>query len=232
MPSVLIIEDEADLQEVLRYNLTAAGHTVALAGRGGQGLALCRDRRPDLVILDIMLPDMQGTDIIKALKRDASTRGIPVIMLTAKSEEIDRVLGFELGADDYVTKPFSIRELLLRIQAVLRRVEQTAEPPPVHHFGKLRIDPSAHRAFVDDAEVELTALEFRLLLLLFERRGRVQSRDALLDELWGGESDVEMRTVDSHVKRLREKMGAAAQYVETVRGVGYRFASEAGGDEP
>ena len=223
MARIVVIEDEADLQEVLRYNLAAAGHTVALAGRGDVGLRFARESLPDLVILDLMLPDTAGTEVCKALKRDPATRAIPVLMLTARAEEIDRVVGFELGADDYVTKPFSLRELILRIGAVLRRSQPSVEAPAVLRFGRLRVDRGAHRAWVDEAEVELTALELRLLLLLHDRRDRVQSREALIDELWGAASEVEARTVDSHVKRLREKLGPAAAYLETVRGAGYRF---------
>jgi two-component system phosphate regulon response regulator PhoB len=225
MASILVIEDEADIREVLEYNLRQAGHDVVGIARGREGLRLVAERVPDLVILDLMLPDLSGIEVCKTLKRETATRAIPVIMLTAKGEEIDRIVGFELGADDYVTKPFSVRELLLRVQAVLRRSHGGAEETPVVRFGRLRIDRQAHRVWVDDVEIELTALELRLLLFLHDRKNRVQSRETLLDEVWGMSSEITTRTVDTHVKRLREKLGAAASYVETVRGTGYRFAA-------
>jgi two-component system phosphate regulon response regulator PhoB len=225
MASVLVIEDEADLQEILRYNLTQAGHEVRVAGTGAEGLRLAREQRPDILLLDLMLPDMAGTAICKQLKSDPTTRGIHVVMVTAKGEEIDRVVGFELGADDYVVKPFSVRELLLRMQAVMRRTEP-AQPASLITFGSLRIDRHAHRVWVGSEEVALTALEFKLLVTLYDRQNRVQSRNQLLSDVWGIEAEVETRTVDTHVKRLREKLGDAGKYVETVRGVGYRFSAE------
>ncbi len=224
MPRVLVIEDEGDLAEVLRYNLAAAGFEVAIASRGADGLRLASERIPDLVLLDLMLPDLPGTEVCRSLKADARTRRVPVIMLTARGEEIDRVVGFELGADDYVVKPFSVRELLLRAQAVLRRTAAaTASDPVLVEFGALRLDRAAHRAWVDGRELELTALEFRLLTTLLDRRDRVQTRARLLDDVWGITADVTTRTVDTHVKRLREKLGRAGDYIETVRGVGYRL---------
>ncbi len=227
MARIAIIEDEQDLQQVLEYNLRNAGHDVMVAGAATPGEQMVRDARPDLVLLDLMLPDRPGTDVCKALKADAATANIPILMLTAKGEEIDRVVGFELGADDYVTKPFSVRELLLRIQAVLRRGESTQTDPVATHveFGVLRIDRDAHRAFVSGEEVELTALEFKLLTTLYDRKNRVQTRATLLDEVWGIRADITTRTVDTHVKRLREKLDGARDYVETVRGVGYRFVA-------
>ncbi|HWQ07887.1 MAG TPA: response regulator transcription factor [Holophaga sp.] len=224
MARILVIEDEPDLQQVLAYNLRLAGHTVVSALKGGDGLHLAQSHLPDLVLLDLMLPDMPGTEVCKTLKAEAATRHVPVVMLTARGEEIDRVLGFELGAEDYVTKPFSVRELLLRIQAILRRAQ--AAPGTADeglHFGRLSIDPAAYRVCVDGEEVQLTSMEFRLLLTLFERRNRVQTRASLLEDVWGMQADTETRTVDTHVKRLREKLGAAEAYIETVRGVGYRF---------
>jgi two-component system phosphate regulon response regulator PhoB len=225
MARILVIEDEQDLQVVLEYNLTQAGHQVTVAGKGYDGLKAARERPPDLVLLDLMLPDVSGTEVCKSLKSDPKTRAVPVMVLTAKGEEIDRVLGFELGAEDYVVKPFSVRELLLRIGVVLKR-KTGGETSPVTEvvFGCLRFDTEAHRTFVEGAEVELTALEFRLLASLHARRNRVQSRTALLDDVWGITADVTTRTVDTHVKRLREKLGKAGAYIETVRGVGYRFA--------
>jgi two-component system phosphate regulon response regulator PhoB len=228
MAKILVIEDEPDLQQVLEYNLRQSGHDVLVAGRGEEGLALARDQRPDLVLLDLMLPDISGTEVCKSLRDSAKTRKLPVIMLTARGEEIDRVVGFELGADDYVVKPFSVRELLLRIQAILRRGRgDESEGEPTIQFGCLKIDREAHRVWVEGKEVELTALEFRLLLTLYDRRNRVQTRAALLDDVWGIQADITTRTVDTHVKRLREKLDAARDYVETVRGVGYRFVATA-----
>ncbi len=228
MARILVVEDESDLQQVLGYNLRQAGHEVTSATRGDDGLRLARELRPDLVLLDLMLPDLPGTEVCKTLKENPSTRTIPIIMLTARGEEIDRVVGFELGADDYVVKPFSVRELMLRIQAILRRGKlETSEGEPIVEFGCLKIDRDAHRVWVEGKEVELTALEFRLLLTLYDRRNRVQTRSALLDDVWGIQADITTRTVDTHVKRLREKLEAARDYVETVRGVGYRFVATA-----
>jgi two-component system, OmpR family, phosphate regulon response regulator PhoB len=228
MPSILVIEDEPDLRDVLDFNLRQAGHEVQLAGRAGEGLKAAKQRLPDLVILDLMLPDRPGTEVCRELRGDPATRAIPIMMLTARGEEIDRVVGFELGADDYVTKPFSMRELLLRIQAILRRAKGEVEESTVVRFGRLKIDKAAHRVWVDDREVELTSLEFKLLVMLHERKNRVQTRESLLEEVWGLASDITTRTVDTHVKRLREKLGEAADYIETVRGAGYRFADEPG----
>ena len=223
MARILVVEDEADIQEVLEYNLRRDGHDVMLTSTAKDGLRQARERKPDLVLLDLMLPDGSGTELCKSLRQDASTRSVRVMMLTAKGEEIDRVLGFERGADDYIVKPFSVRELLLRVQAVLRRAsaEETGETT---QFGMLRVDRAAHRVWVEGSEVELTALEFKLLLTLHDRRNRVQTRDALLSDVWKIDADVTTRTVDTHVKRLREKLGHAGIYVQTVRGVGYRFA--------
>src|SRR5580698_2573065 len=223
MARILVVEDEPDIQEVLDYNLKRDGHEVTLTSTAKEGLRLARDRRPDLILLDLMLPDGSGTELCKTLRQDAGMRSVRVMMLTAKGEEIDRVLGFELGADDYVVKPFSVRELLLRVQAVLRRAA-TEDGAESTQFGMLRVDRGAHRVWVDGQEVELTALEFKLLLTLHDRRNRVQTRDALLSDVWKIDADVTTRTVDTHVKRLREKLGSAGVYIQTVRGVGYRFA--------
>jgi two-component system, OmpR family, phosphate regulon response regulator PhoB len=227
MSVILIVEDEADLQQVLAYNLRQAGHEVMTASSGEAALAIIRQRPPELVVLDLMLPGVTGIEVCRVIKSDPTTRQIAVLILTAKGAEIDRVVGFELGADDYVVKPFSVRELALRIQAILRRGHDPApsEGGRSVEFGKLRIDRDAHRVWVEDHEVPLTALEFRLLGALFDRRDRVQSRATLLDEVWGVSSELETRTVDTHVKRLREKLGAAGVYIETVRGVGYRFCA-------
>lgn len=230
MALILVVEDEADIRQVLSYNLGQAGYQVLTADRGSTALDLARKERPALVLLDLMLPDISGLDICRQLKSDPSLRQVPVIMLTARSEEIDRVVGFELGADDYVVKPFSVRELVLRVQAVLRRVQAAGVPGASESeaellFGRLRVDRSAHRTWVDDDEVMLTPLEMKLLWTLYQRRGRVQTRASLLDDVWEASPENNTRTVDTHIKRLREKLGAAGVYVETVRGVGYRFAS-------
>ncbi len=223
MAHILVVEDETDIRDVLEYNLKREGHDVVVTSTAKEGLRLARERRPDLVLLDLMLPDGSGTELCKALRLDPATRAVRVVMLTAKGEEIDRVIGFELGADDYIVKPFSMRELLLRVQAVLRRAT-SEEAGATTQFGMLRVDRGAHRVWVEGTEVELTALEFKLLLTLHDRRNRVQTRDALLSDVWKIDADVTTRTVDTHVKRLREKLGPAGVYVQTVRGVGYRFA--------
>ncbi len=221
---VLIIEDEPDLARVMEYNLQAAGFAVRATDRARDGLRLAQEGHFDVILLDLMLPDGSGTDVCRSLKSDARTKSIPVIMVTAKGEEVDRIVGLELGADDYVTKPFSIRELVLRVRAVARRAEGESAAPELFEFGRLRVDRSAHRVFVDASEVVLTSLEFKLLSTLIERKNRVQSRETLLNDVWGIHMQVETRTVDTHIKRLREKLGAAGTYVVTVRGVGYRFA--------
>jgi len=224
MARILVVEDERDLQQVLAYNLRQAGHEPFLASTGAEGVRLALEHRPDLVLLDLMLPDIAGTEVCRLIKRDPLTQRCAVVIVSAKGEEIDRVVGFELGADDYVVKPFSPRELMLRISAILRR----SEPPPgasaTVEFGVLRIEREAHRVWVSGREVELTALELRFLTTLYDRKNRVQSRDTLLRDVWATDGDVTSRTVDTHVKRLREKLGEAGAYVETVRGVGYRFA--------
>ena len=224
---VLVIEDEVDLATTLEYNLRSEGLHVQLAYTGKQGLsAAATDPLPDVIVLDLMLPDLSGTEICRRL-REQEPRDVPIIMCTAKGEEIDRVVGFEVGADDYVVKPYSVRELVLRIRAQLRhRTQRTTAEPARLRFGVLDIDPDAHRAWIEGVEVSLTALEFRLLHTFVSRRGRVQTREALLRDVWGIDADVTTRTVDTHVKRLREKLGAAGAYIETLRGVGYRFAGE------
>jgi len=231
MPLILVVEDEGDIRQILSYNLGQAGHQVLTAENGSAALELARKERPALVLLDLMLPDTSGLDVCRQLKSDATLKHTPVIMLTARSEEIDRVVGFELGADDYVVKPFSVRELVLRIQAVLRRAQTTTGATDAVDaaaellFGRLRVDRSAHRTWVEGEEIMLTPLEMRLLWTLYQRRGRVQTRATLLDEVWEASPENNTRTVDTHIKRLREKLGAAGVYVETVRGIGYRFAS-------
>ncbi len=231
MPSILLVDDERDLLSLLDFNLRAAGFETMLATTGEQALSHLRRRIPDIVLLDLMLPDVPGTEVCRQLKSDPRTRHVPVVMLTAKGEEVDRVVGFELGADDYVTKPFSVRELVLRVKAVLRRAgpAKGSERPP-ESVGPIRVDVDSHRAFVDGAEIQLTPLEFRLLTTFMARLGRVQSREQLLEDVWEMSSEVETRTVDTHVKRLREKLGSGRDLLETVRGIGYRLVdpSDAG----
>lgn len=233
---ILIVEDEADLAETLRYNLEQEGYEAKVAGSAGAALeVLAGAPLPDLVLLDLMLPDLSGLELCRRLRREPRTEQVPVIMLTARGEEVDRVVGFEVGADDYVVKPFSVRELLLRVAAVLRRAQarDAAETGATRlAFGRLVLDADAHQVWVDGGEVHLTALEFRLLHTLLGRRGRVQTRERLLEDVWGYAPEVTTRTVDTHVRRLREKLGDAGAYVETVRGVGYRFRATPEEREP
>jgi two-component system, OmpR family, phosphate regulon response regulator PhoB len=224
--TVLIVDDEDDILEVVTYNLSAEGYRVQQARSGEQGLELARRDRPSLIVLDLMLPDLPGVEICRALRSRPETANIPIIMLTARSTEVDRVLGFESGADDYVTKPFSVRELALRVRARLRTAgarEPLPEPGTANpiRIGKLEVIPEAHRVLVDNEDIYLSLLEFKLLLHLIERRGRVQSRETLLNEVWGYHEESNSRTIDTHVKRLRDKLGSAGAYLETVRGVGY-----------
>lgn len=225
---ILLVDDEADIVELLEYNLRQAGFSVVTAKDGSTALAEVRRQRPDLILLDLSLPDIAGTEICRRLRRDPSTSSIPIMMITARGEEIDRVVGFELGADDYIVKPFSPRELILRIGAVLRRAASPGPERTVERIeiGCLEIDVSQHRVLVEGEEIPLTALEFKLLYDFASRPGRVQSRDALLERVWGYTPGLETRTVDTHVKRLREKLGAARDYIETVRGVGYRMRTD------
>jgi two-component system phosphate regulon response regulator PhoB len=224
--TILIIEDEEDILELLRFNIEAAGFQAVTALDGFEGLEKARTQRPALVLLDLMLPGLDGFEVCKELKRDRRTADIPVIMLTARGEEVDRIVGLELGADDYVVKPFSPRELLLRVKAVLKRVaggEAGEEPRAQWSRDGLHLDLEAHKAMVDGQEVALTATEFKLLAELIRTQGRVQTRDQLLNSVWGYEFEGYARTVDTHVRRLRQKLGPYARFVETVRGVGYRF---------
>lgn len=233
MALILVVEDEIDLAKTLQYNLRREGHDTRHAGTATEALRMAAAvPAPDLVLLDLMLPDRPGTDVCRTLRADPRTQSIPVIMLTAKDQEMDRVVGFELGADDYVAKPFSTRELMLRLRAILRRRNEPTEPPATELvFGIIRIDRAEYRVFVEGRAVTLTALEFRLLVQLIERRGRVQTRDALLSDIWGIDANVTPRTVDTHVKRLRQKLGAAGAYIETLRGVGYRCRATPRGED-
>ena len=223
MSTILIVDDEADLASLVEFNLKQAGLDTAVALTGEQALQLAARVKPDLVLLDLMLPDISGRDVCRRLRANPQTRDVPIVMLTARGEEADRVQGFEVGADDYVTKPFSPRELVLRVKAILRR-SGAASTGERLALGPLELDLGSHRAYVAAEEVELTALEFKLLHHLISRPGRVQTREQLLSDVWGITSPLETRTVDTHVMRLREKLGVGRELVETVRGVGYRMA--------
>jgi two-component system, OmpR family, phosphate regulon response regulator PhoB len=222
-PLVLIVEDEKDLADLMQFNLQKAGYETLWAASGDEALALARTRTPDLVLLDLMLPGIPGTEVCRQLKTSQRTRSVPVIMVTARSEEVDRVVGFELGADDFVTKPFSMRELVLRVRAVLRRGVNGESDVLQERIGPIRIDVAAHRAFVGESEMQLTALEFNLLSTFMSRVGRLQTRETLLRDVWGMSGDLQTRTVDTHVKRLREKLGDGRDLLQTVRGSGYRM---------
>jgi two-component system phosphate regulon response regulator PhoB len=230
MPMILIVDDEKDIAETVAYAFEQQGWRTTRAHDGAEALdAATKGPAPDLVVLDLMLPDISGTEVCRQLRSNATTKDTPIVMLTARSEEIDRVVGFEVGADDYIGKPFSVRELVLRVRAILRRSERPRAPTGEVRFGRLLVDTGAHRVQVDDEEIELTALELRLLATLLARRGRVQTREALLLDVWGHDPDLPTRTVDTHIQRLRKKLGPAADYVETLRGVGYRFRSHPDG---
>ncbi len=220
---ILIVEDEPDVVDLLVLQLRkAGGFTIITASDGAEGLKKARAESPALIVLDLMLPRMSGLEVCKILKTETSTRHIPIIMLTAKAEEVDRIVGLEFGADDYVTKPFSPREMLLRIKAILRRGQSDGTEESMTR-GAIMIDPARHQVRVAGKSIVLTAVEFKLLSMLMKRPGRVQARDRLLNEVWGYESAIDTRTVDTHVRRLREKLGKAASAIETVRGFGYRL---------
>jgi len=225
-PVVLVVDDEPDVIELLEFNLRNAGYDVFTAADGGEALKKEREVLPSVILLDVMLPEVDGLEVYKILRRDSATAGIPIVMLTAKAAEIDRVLGLELGADDYLTKPFSPRELILRVKNLLKRGEGVEEKLEQLRVGDLFVDMPRHRVTVKNKPIELTATEFKLLTFLVQRRGRVQSREQLLRDVWEYDTLIDTRTVDTHMRRLREKLGAAAKFVETVRGVGYRFAGE------
>ncbi len=220
---ILVVDDEADVLELVEFNLRQAGYELTSAADGAEALKKAKAQLPALIILDVMLPEVDGLEVCKLLRRDATTARIPIIMLTAKASELDRVLGLELGADDYLTKPFSPRELLLRIKNLLLRQAQSGARRERLVFGELAIDLPRHEVTWQGKPIELTATEFRLLHVLAERAGRVQSRDQLLRDVWHYESLIDTRTVDTHMRRLREKLGPAAKHLDTVRGVGYRF---------
>jgi len=224
---ILVVEDEPDIQELIRYHLDQAGFQVETAGDGNAALHALRRRRPSLLVLDLMLPDRSGTELCREIRSDPDLKDLPIIMVTARSDEVDRLVGFELGADDYVAKPFSPRELVLRVRAVLRRTSaapEAADIPELLQHGDLSLDTARHHCEVGSRSVDLTAKEFQLLRMLMSRPGRVLSRERLLDEVWGPDVTVTLRTIDTHMKRLREKLGDAGSLITTIRGVGYRFA--------
>ncbi len=221
MADVLLIDSDEAAITALVPALLEAGHAVRVTRTGAGGLVGARAQRPDLVLLEALLPDISGTEVCRSLKSDDATRDACVVFLSAKSADVDRVGALELGADDYVAKPFSVREIVLRVGAVLRRISRSGNGRPA--MGPLSIDRAAHRVFVHGRDVNLTALELRLLCALFDGGSRVQSRDTLLRDVWGEERGVTTRTVDTHVKRLRKKLGPAARCIRSVRGVGYGF---------
>ncbi len=228
---ILVVDDEKDLVQTLEYNLRRGGYRIRSAYTGQDALRLAAEHPlPDLIVLDLMLPDIPGTEVCRQIRAQEMTRVIPVLMLTAKSEEIARIVGFEAGADDYVVKPFSVRELMLRIQAILRRANRAEAPADLIRFGCLEVDPEAHDVRVSDRPVMLSALEFRLLTTFLANQGRVQTREMLLEKVWDIHAEVQTRTVDVHVKRLRTKLAEAGEYIKTLRGVGYRFVARPGED--
>jgi two-component system phosphate regulon response regulator PhoB len=220
---ILVVDDEPDIVALVVYHLAKAGYKVSSASTGTDALALAKRDRPSLIVLDLMLPGMSGFDVLAKLREDATTAGIAVLMLTARKEEPDRIRGLELGADDYLTKPFSPQELVLRVGAILRRLAGAGEQTDLIQAGPIRIDRSAHIVTVNSHEVELTPTEYKLLLTLAERKGRVQARTHLLETVWDAAPDIQTRTVDMHIQRLRTKLHPAGDLIETVRGFGYRL---------
>ena len=220
---VFIVEDEPDLRDTLQYNLENEGFSVEAFSNGEDFLSTVDKNKPNLVILDLMLPGVSGLDVCRELRSKDNYDGIGIVMLTAKSEEIDRIVGFELGADDYVTKPFSVRELILRVKVLLKKNTDDGANEEILEFGTILMNLEAHEVSIDGKIINLTALEFKLLKHLLKRKGRVQTRDQLLGDVWGYSSEVTTRTVDTHIKRLREKLGDPGDLIQTIRGVGYRF---------
>ena len=220
---ILIVEDEPDIRDTLSYNFEKEGFEVLSSPNGKSALKLLESNEPNVVILDLMLPDMSGLDICRQIKNDKKLSDTSILMLTAKSEEVDRIVGFELGADDYVTKPFSIRELILRVKVLIKKHTTTEHKDTSISLGSIYMNLDAHVVKINKKDIILTALEFKLLKHLLQRKGRVQTRDQLLGDVWGYSSEVTTRTVDTHIKRLREKLGVVADYIQTIRGVGYKF---------
>ncbi len=220
---ILVVDDEPDIVALVAYHLARAGYRVSTAASGTEALSVARQERPALVVLDLMLPGLSGYDVLAQLRASQELASVPVLMLTARREEEDRIRGLSLGADDYLTKPFSPQELVLRIGAILRRVTSAGAASDTLVLGALEIDRAQHRVRVAGEEVELTPTEYKLLMTLAERRGRVQGRGHLLETVWEAAPDIQTRTVDMHVQRLRTKLGAAGELIETVRGFGYRL---------
>lgn len=221
---ILVVDDEPDIVALVAFHLVRAGFRVSTAANGADALRLARQDRPALIVLDLMLPGMSGLEVLKALREDEESRDIAVLLLTARREEPDRIAGLSQGADDYLTKPFSPQELVLRVRAILRRLSQAqAGVPDILLVGPIHIDRAAHRVAVDGVAIDLTPTEYRLLVTLAERRGRVQARGHLLETVWEAAPDIQTRTVDMHVQRLRSKLGTAGELIETVRGFGYRL---------
>ena len=224
MERILIVDDDPDIQRLVSYNLSQAGFETMTSGNGRKALDLAFKKPPDLIILDLMLPDVDGTEVCRTLRQNEATRRIPILMLSARSDEIDRVIGFEIGADDYVTKPFSPRELVLRVRSILRRKKDDRSGSI--HLGRIHLHPSKRHCLLDDRQVFLTVKEFDLLHELLLASGNVLSREVLMDRVWGYHGEATSRTLDTHVRRLREKLGTAANDIETVRGIGYRIRTE------
>jgi two-component system phosphate regulon response regulator PhoB len=222
-PKILVVDDEPEAVELVDFNLKQAGFDVVTAADGAEALKKAHSALPSLMVLDLMLPEIDGLEVCKMLRRDPATANIPIVMVTAKAAEIDRILGLELGADDYITKPFSPRELVLRVKRILQRGRGPDEETNRFKFGELLIDSPRHLVSWRGKSIDLTATEFKLLSVLAQRRGRVQSREQLLRDVWEYNSLIDTRTVDTHMRRLREKLGPASKYLDTVRGVGYRF---------
>ena len=220
---ILCVDDEAHILELLTFNLEATGYRVVTTANGEDALTVCQHDRPALILLDIMLPGIDGVEVCRRLKSQSNTQDIPIIMLTAKGDEVDKILGLELGADDYITKPFSVRELVARVKALLRRAATQNDDEGVLHVGSITIDPSNYEAYRNGEKLSLTLKEFELLKLLVMSRGKVLTRDFLLDRIWGYEFYGETRTVDVHIRHIRQKLGDDAHYIETIRGVGYKF---------
>ena len=222
-PKILIVDDEPEAVELLEFNMKQAGYEVLVAADGAEALKKAHLALPSLILLDLMLPEVDGLEVCKMLRRDPATANIPIVMVTAKATEIDKILGLELGADDYITKPFSPRELVLRVKKLLQRERSAGEESGTYKFGELLIDTPRHLVSWRGKSIDLTATEFKLLTILAQRRGRVQSREQLLRDVWEYNSLIDTRTVDTHMRRLREKLGPASKWLDTVRGVGYRF---------
>ena len=224
--TILIVEDDKNISKLIKYNLEKEGFRCMVSFNGEDAVKTLDQDAADFIILDIMLPGIDGLEVCRRVKQDKKLSNTPILMLTAKGEEVDKVVGFELGADDYMVKPFSPRELVLRIKAILKRLKPVEVEKDLLKKGKLTVDLSKHKVTIDKKEVELTNMEFKLLVILMQRIGRVQSRDTLLDDVWDIASDVTTRTVDTHIKRLREKLGKSGDLIETIRGVGYRFSEK------